>query len=110
LTELLSRAERWSELADVLSQAAARQIARFTELQTRLGDAYRERLDRPELAAERYRSALQVEPRDEAALRGQQELMQDERCREVAIGSLVEAYARTSEWQKTLELLEARLS
>ena len=110
LTELLSRAERWRELADVLSHAAARQIARFTDLQTRLGDAYRERLDQPELAAQRYRSALQVEPRDEAALRGQRALVADDRCRALAIESLAEAYERSSDWKKTLELLEARLS
>jgi tetratricopeptide (TPR) repeat protein len=110
LTDLLSRAERWRELADVLSQAAARQIARFTELQTRLGDAYRERLDQAELAAQRYRSALQVDPRDEAALRGQHALLGDERCRATAVESLVDAYGRTGDWKKTLELLEPRLS
>ncbi len=110
LTDLLSRAERWRDLADVLSQAAARQIERFTELQTRLGDAYRARLDQAELAAQRYRSALQVDPSDPAALRGQHALLSDERCRKTAIESLVEAYARTGEWKKTLELLEPRLS
>ena len=110
LTELLGRAERWPELADVLNQAAARQIARFTELQTRLGDAYREHLDQSELAAERYASALQVDPRDDAGLRGQQALLQDERCRARAITSLAEAYERTGDWKRTLELLEPRLS
>lgn len=110
LTELLARAERWEELAEVLSQAAGHQIARFTELQTRLGDAYRERLDKPGLAAERYRSALQVDPDNSAARAGQLALMDDERCRPIAIDALADAYAHTGEWQSTLGLLEPRLS
>ena len=110
LTDLLSRAERWPDLAEVLQQAAARQIGRFTELQTRLADAYRERLAKPELAAERYRSALQVDPRDEAALRGQHALIADERCAAVAVASLADAYRETGEWRKLLELLDARLA
>ncbi|MDD9936468.1 MAG: hypothetical protein OXT09_22845 [Myxococcales bacterium] len=110
LTDLLARAERWEELADVLSQAAGHQIARFTELQTRLGDAYRERLDKPELAAERYRSALQVDPENASARQGQIALMDDERCRPIAIDALADAYGQTGEWQSTLGLLEARLS
>lgn len=110
LTDLLGRAERWQELADVLSQAAAHQIGRFTELQTRLGDAYRERLDQPELAVHRYASALKVDPRLEAARKGQHALLHDPRCRASAIESLVDAYERSSEWEKTLGLLEDRLS
>lgn len=110
LTDLLSRAERWQELADTLSQAADRQIARFTELQARLGDAYRERLDHPELAAERYRSALQASPRDPAALAGQRALLEDARSRSVAVVSLNDAYASSDAWRETLALLEPRLA
>ncbi|HMI92657.1 MAG TPA: hypothetical protein VK509_14880, partial [Polyangiales bacterium] len=110
LTDLLSRAERWPDLAEVLSQAASRQIGRFTELQTRLADAYRERLGKPELAAERYRSALQVDPRDEAALRGQHALIGDENCAAVAVASLADAYRATDDWRKLLGLLDARLA
>jgi tetratricopeptide (TPR) repeat protein len=110
LTDLLGRAERWQELADVLSQAAAHQIARFTELQSRLGDAYRERLDQPELAVQRYASALKVDPRLPAARHGQHALLGDARCRPSAIESLVDAYERSGEWDKTLGLLEDRLS
>ncbi len=110
LTELLARAERWPELAEVLGQAAAREVGRFTELQTRLGDAYRERLSKPELAAERYRAALQVEPRDEAALRGQHALASDERCAAVAVASLVDAYERTDQPAKLLGLTDLRLA
>src|SRR5262249_38146608 len=74
LTDLLSRAERWPELAEVLSQAAASEVARFTQLQTQLGDAYRERLGKPEDAARRYRSALQVDPTHAGARTGQKAL------------------------------------
>jgi tetratricopeptide (TPR) repeat protein len=109
LTDLLARAERWEDLAEALSQAAAHQIRHFTELQTRLGDAYRQRLGKPELASARYRSALQVDPVNAAARAGQQALLDDESCRPLAVDALAEAYAQTGEWDKTLELLEPRL-
>ncbi len=109
LTDLLSRAERWPELADVLSQAAASEITRFTELQTQLGDAYRQRLGKPENAVRRYRSALQVDPKHEGARAGQRALLEDEACRPVAVDSLAEAFAQTDEWQATLSLLDMRL-
>jgi len=109
LTELLARAERWEELAETLGQAADRQITRFTDLQTRLGDAFLRRLDRPESAVERYRSALQVDPVNAAAREGLRATVEDERCRGAAIEALSEAYAITGEWENTLALLEPRL-
>ena len=110
LTDLLSRAERWSELAEVLSHAAQDEVARFTALQTQLGDAYRTRLGKPELAVLRYRTALQVEPRNPGARAGQVTLLQHEACRSIAVASLAEAYKQTDEWQHTVALLEARLT
>ncbi|HKU43417.1 MAG TPA: hypothetical protein VJR89_34885, partial [Polyangiales bacterium] len=110
LTDLLSRAERWSELAEVLSEAAQGEVARFTALQTQLGDAYRTRLGKPELAVLRYRTALQVEPRNSGARAGQITLIEHAACRAIAVDSLAEAYKQTAEWQHTVALLEARLS
>jgi tetratricopeptide (TPR) repeat protein len=109
LTELLSRAERWPELAEVLSQAAAGEVVRFTELQTQLGDAYRERLGKPEEAVKRYRVALQVDASHARAREGQRALLADERCRAPAVESLADAYAHTDEWRNTLSVLEQRL-
>jgi tetratricopeptide (TPR) repeat protein len=109
LTQLYSRAERWQELAKVLNQAARHEVARFTELQTRLGDAYRERLGEPERAVNCYRSALQVDPTNAQARAGQTALLDSETCRAEALDSLAEAYQSTDEWQQTLALLEARL-
>jgi tetratricopeptide (TPR) repeat protein len=109
LTELLSRAERWPELAVVLSEAAQGEVQRFTELQTQLGDAYRARLAKPDLAVLRYRSALQVDPSHARARDGQKALLDHELCRAMAVGSLAEAYRQTDEWQNTLDLLEARI-
>ena len=84
-------------------------MARFTELQTRLGDAYRTHLNKPDLAALRYRVALHVDPAHEAAQRGQSALIEDPDVRRVAVRSLADAYEQTSEWQQTLDLLEPRL-
>lgn len=109
LTDLLSRAERWPELAELLNHAAASEVVRFTELQTQLGDAYRERLGKPEDAVKRYRVALQVDAAHARARVGQLALLDNERCRALAVGSLAEAYAQTDEWQNTLSLVEQRL-
>jgi tetratricopeptide (TPR) repeat protein len=110
LTDLLARAERWEELTEALRDAADHEVARFTELQTRLGDAYRERLGRAELAAQRYRAALQVDPANRPARDGLRPLMKDDPSRAIAIEALAQAYARTGEWKETLQLLEARLT
>jgi tetratricopeptide (TPR) repeat protein len=110
LTDLLSRAERWPELAEVLSRAAQDEMARFTALQTQLGDAYRTRLGKPDLAVLRYRTALQVDPRNPGARAGQITLISHEACRPIAVASLAEAYKQTDEWQHTVALLEPRLA
>ncbi len=110
LTDLLTRAERWAELADVLSRAAQDEVARFTALQTQLGDAYRTRLAKPELAVLRYRTALQVDPTHPAARVGQTTLIAHNACRPIAVSSLAEAYKQTDEWENTVSLLEARLA
>ena len=109
LTVLLSRAERWDELADILREAAQSEVQHFTELQTNLGDAYRTRLGKPELAVLRYRSVLQVDPAHAAARAGQTALLSVPECRAIAVASLSEAYRQTGEWQMELSLLETRL-
>ena len=109
LTVLLSRAERWDELADILREAAQSEVQHFTELQTNLGDAYRTRLGKPELAVLRYRSVLQVDPAHAAARAGQTALLSLPECRAIAVASLSEAYRQTGEWQMELSLLETRL-
>jgi tetratricopeptide (TPR) repeat protein len=106
---LLSRAERWDELADILREAAQTEVQHFTELQTNLGDAYRTRLAKPELAVLRYRSVLQVDPAHAAAREGQHDLLSVAECRAIAVSSLSEAYRQTGEWRQELSLLETRL-
>lgn len=110
LTDLLSRAEYWHDLEEVLNQAADGEIRRFTTLQAQLGDAYRLRLSRPLDAALRYRSALQVDPTCKIARDGQLALLADPDCCAVAADSLADAYQQTDEWQALLSLLEPRLS
>lgn len=109
LTDLLSRAERWPELAEVLSRAAEGEVGRFTTLQTQLGDAYRVRLGKPEQAVLRYRTALQIDPRHPAARAGQATLVPHEGTRAIAVSSLADAYRLTEEWQHVVALLEPRL-
>lgn len=109
LSELLARAERWSELADVLRDAAQSEVHRFTELQTKLGDAYRARLGKPELAVLRYRTALQADPTHAEARAGQHALLDQAQCRAIAVSSLVEAYQHDGDWERALALLEPRL-
>jgi len=109
LTDLLSRSERWAELADVLSRAAEGEVGRFTELQTQLGDAYRTRLGKPELAVLRYRTALQIDPKHSDARAGQQTLIGHDATRAIAVSSLADAYKHTEEWPHVVALLEPRL-
>jgi tetratricopeptide (TPR) repeat protein len=109
LTDLLSRAERWPELAEVLSRAAEGEVGRFTALQTQLGDAYRTRLGKPQSAVLRYRTALQIDPRHAGARAGQTTLIENDKCRTIAVTSLAEAYRETEEWPNLVALLEPRL-
>jgi len=110
LTDLLSRAERWQELAHTLSEAAGGEVERFAQLQTQLGDAYRERLGKPQEAVTCYRAALYVDPTHEGARAGQSALVADPECVGAAVESLIEAYGQTDEWENILSLLEPRLA
>lgn len=110
LTDILSRANRWPELAEVLEQAAARETQRFTQLQSQLGDAFRAHLERPRDATERYKSTIQVDPSHAAAREGLQALVEDENCRGAAADALAAAFQRTGHWRLLVELLDARLA
>lgn len=110
LTELLSRAERWEELAETLRAAAGSEVERFAQLQTQLGDAYRQRLGRPRDAVTCYRAALYVDPANEGARAGQLALLEDPECLAAAVDSLTDAYGQTDEWEQTLSLLDQRLA
>lgn len=110
LTELLSRAERWEELAETLRTAAGSEVTRFAQLQSQLGDAYRQRLGRPRDAVMCYRAALYVDPANEAARAGQLALLEDPECLSAAVDSLTDAYGQTDEWEQTLALLDQRLA
>lgn len=110
LIDLLGRASRWPELADVLRGAAERETATFTDLYVRLGDAYRERLRDPEHATQSYRTALLADPARADARVGLIALVDEPSCRAAALAALVQAFRDTDEWQRIVELTEARLS
>ncbi|MBN1653606.1 MAG: tetratricopeptide repeat protein [Deltaproteobacteria bacterium] len=110
LTTLLSASERWAELAQIIEAAAERETARFTELQVRLGDAYRERLNQLLEAAECYRKTLQTDPKNQAARRGLVALLDNDVSRKAAVGALIDTFEKTEEWKNTLSILEHRLA
>ncbi len=109
LIDLLGRASRWPELAEVLRAAADRETATFTDLYVGLGDAYRERLRDPLLATKSYRVALQANASRADAREGLLALVEDPECRPTALSALVQAFRETDEWQRIVSLTDSRL-
>ncbi len=106
---LMSEAERYAELADLLDGAASRQRTEVGKLLSRLGDILRNQLTKNELATRWYTRALGVAPTNEAARTGLTALLEDGECTAVAADALARAYRITDDWQQTLQLLEHRL-
>jgi tetratricopeptide (TPR) repeat protein len=110
LVDLLSKVERWEELAEVLEEAASNATAGFADIQARLGDAYRERLGRAEHAVTCYRKALLADPRHPQGLAGMRQLLGDARARRTVVDCLTTAFSESGEWSQKLEILEQRLA
>ncbi len=109
LDELMSRAERHGELAELLGQAAQTEHGRASALLVRVGDLQRVDLGNAVEAVRWYADALSIAPADEGALAGLQALMKEPECGSATASALAQAYEATDHWQGTLELLEARL-
>ncbi|HVI96110.1 MAG TPA: hypothetical protein VM753_18995, partial [Anaeromyxobacter sp.] len=112
---LLGAAERWDELADVLSREVAvadRQpnfVAEAAELRYRLGQIRHQRLSDPAAALACYREVLAKVPRHPAALGALEELAGGSGPAAVDAAMLLEPiYAAEGEHQKLVEVLEAR--
>lgn len=109
LDDLMSRASRYPELAELLEGAARQERARAGRLLTRLGDVYREKLGEHERPLEWYERALGVSPIDTGARAGAEALLEVEGCRARAAETLARAFEITDDWQHLLNLLEHRI-
>jgi tetratricopeptide (TPR) repeat protein len=115
LGRVLGAAERWEDLADVLSSQvslAERQpnlVAEAAELRYRLGRIRHQRLADQEGALACYREVLERVPRHPAALNALEELARTSGSAAVEAALLLEPiYSAEGEHQKVVEALEAR--
>lgn len=111
LATLLAEAERWTDLADLLSRAAARTQAgeRKAALLRRIGDIQREHLQAAPEATKSYAAALESDPGDEGSLAGLHELLAEPAVAASALAVLLDAYRRTDSWRPVLDLTDFRL-
>ena len=110
LDTLMAQAMRWSELADIVGDAATRGRNGIAELLTRLGDIRRTELERPEEAAVAYERALRVDPAHEGARAGLRPLLDVEVCARRSVDALVHAHQSTGESAALVDLVEYRLA
>jgi tetratricopeptide (TPR) repeat protein len=109
LAELLSTAERWDDVSELLGRAADREADHVASIYARIGDVQREQMKQLAFATEAYESALRIDPGFEAARQGLTLMLNEDELRGPASESLASAYGLTDEWQAKLDLLPARL-
>ncbi|MBI5514807.1 MAG: tetratricopeptide repeat protein [Deltaproteobacteria bacterium] len=111
LAALYHATERFPELLALLDRAAdaERDSARRARLLRAAGDVHRTRSQSPAEALERYRRALESDPREPGAREGLEALLSDESSRPEAVALLARAFAATDDWSRTLWVLEHRL-
>ncbi|HSD22085.1 MAG TPA: tetratricopeptide repeat protein [Anaeromyxobacter sp.] len=117
LGRLLGAAERWDDLADVLSREVAvadRQpnlVAEAAELRYRLGRIRHQRLSDADGALACYRAVLEKVPRHPAALAALEDLARASGPAAVEAATLLEPiFATEGEYAKVIEVVEARAS
>ncbi|MBT8493106.1 MAG: hypothetical protein KJO07_08610, partial [Deltaproteobacteria bacterium] len=110
LTELLSSAGQWQELAELLERASKQQSSALLDNLVLLGNAYRDHLEAPGRALDCYDRILRVDPYHEGAGEGLQGLLEVEGCADKATEILATTYRATSNWQGILQLAPARMS
>ena len=110
LTELLAKADRWAELAELLERVSAPETARVTNRLVHLGTAQLEYLDAPGLALSSYHRALMMDATHESARAGLTGLLENDGLRANAADALANAYRQTQDWPRYLELLAPRLA
>ena len=106
----MSQAERWDELAKLLSDVANTEYQQVSDLFSRLGDLYRIQFSQGEQAARYYAQTLLLDPTEENARSGLTTLIADNPdAAKPAVQALTKAYAATDDWRLALDLLEPRL-
>jgi tetratricopeptide (TPR) repeat protein len=109
LDELMARAMRWPELADIVGTTAHGGRKHIADLLGRLGDIRRNELEQLDEAALAYEQALRVDPTHVGARAGLRPLLEHDSCARRAVGALVHAHQTTDEPVELLELVEFRL-
>jgi len=109
LTQLLSSAGQWEELAELLERASAGQSSALLDRLALLGNAYRDHLDAPGRALDCYDRILRIDPYHEGAGQGLQGLLEVEACAAKAVDILATTYRNTANWRGILSLADARL-
>lgn len=111
LAGMLRGAERWTELATLLDEAAKRATTNDARaaLLRQLGDVQRERLDDAAGALKNYEAALAADPKEVGALAGAHSLLDRAEHRAEAVRVLLATYVATDAWQPALDLTEHRL-
>lgn len=112
LSLLLARAERWSELLELLERASATEAdpVRRAMLKARAGDVFRARGDSPEETLAAYRAALDDAPGQLDALAGMRAMLDVPSAHDAATAALDRAFRRTGDWGALVDLAEHRLA
>ncbi|MCA9574977.1 MAG: tetratricopeptide repeat protein [Myxococcales bacterium] len=110
LSELYTRTEAHSALAELLSRAAEREDAHLAAVRCRLGETYFTQLGDAPLALAAYRRALLADPINESARRGLAMLSEDPTVKADAVRGLARSYELADEWEPLLALLDQRLA
>ncbi len=110
LAALYSQAGRWADLAELFERVSGPETARVLDRLVRFADAQRDHLGAPEKALDAYERAIAIDNHHEQARAGLTGLLEDPAFRGRAANALADAYRRTAEWQRYLELLEPRLA
>jgi len=109
LRDLFGGESRWQELSDLLARTGKRDRTQLAELYCRLGELYREHLDRPIDAVRAYGHALETDPAQAQARAGLMALLDVADCQSPAIAALVRSYSVTREISPLVALVERRL-
>lgn len=108
LDELMSRTDRWRELADVLDQSAASGYQATAARLARLGEIHRSRLEDPPRAVADFIRALELDPGRESARDGLRSLLDNDECGAQAAEGLARAHTRLDEWSGLVDIVDLR--
>ncbi|MFV8756331.1 tetratricopeptide repeat protein [Nannocystaceae bacterium ST9] len=110
LDRLLTKTQRWKELAELLAGSAGTGRDRAARMLTRLGDICRQHLGDPDRAADYYAKALGVDAANHEGLAGLRALLDVPSCAPLAGEALAQAFRITGDWEAGLAILEERLA